>query len=118
MAEEDLPILKIVVVGTKANSLGESGVGKSNIISRYAYDKFYIGMNTTIGLEFVSKNIKLQGEELCLQIWDTAGQERFRALNRTFYRNSMGAVIVFSLGDRKSFMNIKRWKDELKEHTM
>lgn len=53
---------------------GESAVGKSNIISRYAYDKFYIGMNTTIGLEFVSKPVHIAGEEICLQIWDTAGQ--------------------------------------------
>jgi GTPase SAR1 family protein len=68
-------------------------------------------MNATIGLEFVSKVVKIQDEEVCLQIWDTAGQERFRALNRTFYRNAMGAVIVFSLGDKKSFVNIKRWKN-------
>lgn len=57
-------------------------------------------MNTTIGLEFVSKPVHIEAEEICLQIWDTAGQERFRALNRSFYRNALGAVLVFSVGDR------------------
>lgn len=84
-------------------------MGKSNIISRYAYDKFYIGMNTTIGLEFVSKPVHIGNEDICLQIWDTAGQERFRALNRQFYRNAMGAVIVYSVGDRESFNKLSRW---------
>lgn len=75
-------------------------------------------MNTTIGLEFVSKAVRIENEEICLQIWDTAGQERFRALNRSFYRHAMGAVIVFSVGDRSSFINLKRWIEELRENTV
>lgn len=92
-------------------------MGKSNIISRYAYNKFYISNNTTIGLEFISKQIEVNDESYCLQVWDTAGQERFRALNRSFYRNALGAVLVFSMGDRQSFLNLGKWVEELKEHT-
>jgi small GTP-binding protein len=59
--------------------------------------------NTTIGLEFSEKTVSANGKEIILQIWDTAGQERYRALNKTFYKNSMGAIVVFDLSDRKSF---------------
>lgn len=51
---------------------------------------------------------------MVLQIWDTAGQERFRALNKTFYKNSLGAMVIFDLSDRKSFDNLGRWITELK----
>jgi Ras-related protein Rab-11A len=91
-------------------------VGKTNIVSRYAYDKFNIGSNTTIGIEFVSRVVVVEQEEVCLQIWDTAGQDRFRALNRSFYRNAKGAIVVFSVGDGHGFRNLKKWIVELKEH--
>ena len=53
---------------------------------------------------------------MVLQIWDTAGQERFRALNKTFYKNSLGAMVIFDLTDRASFENLERWMVELKDH--
>ena len=53
---------------------------------------------------------------MVLQIWDTAGQERFRALNKTFYKNSLGALVIFDLTDRLSFTNLARWMDELKDN--
>lgn len=70
---------KIVVVG-------ESGVGKTNILSRYINDKFFVGQNTTIGIEFSTRIIDIQGEKVKVQLWDTAGQERYRALASVFYK--------------------------------
>jgi small GTP-binding protein len=93
-------------------------VGKTNIINRYAYNKFRNSDNSTIGLEFVSKAVKVENQEIRLQIWDTAGSERFRALNRSFYRHALGAVIVFSLDNRKSFVGLRNWIAELRENTM
>jgi small GTP-binding protein len=91
-------------------------VGKSNIISRYVENKFSVGSNTTIGLEFSEKHVNINGKHMILQIWDTAGQERFRALNRTFYNNSLGALVIFDLSDRNSFDQLGRWIAELKEN--
>lgn len=78
-------------------------MGKSNIISRYIENKFAIGANTTVGLEFSEKHISINNKVMVLQIWDTAGQERFRALNKTFYKNSLGAMVIFDLTDRQTF---------------
>ena len=88
---------------------GDSGVGKSNIISRYVDNKFSLGTNPTIGLEFSEKELRVGEEAMVLQIWDTAGQERFRSLNKTFYRNSLGVLIIFDLANRNSFDQLPRW---------
>ena len=53
---------------------------------------------------------------MILQIWDTAGQERFRALNKTFYKNSLGAMVIFDLTNRQSFENLDKWMQELKDN--
>lgn len=70
---------KIVVVG-------ESGVGKTNILTRYINDKFFVSQNTTIGIEFSTKLIDMDGKKVKVQLWDTAGQERYRALASVFYK--------------------------------
>jgi small GTP-binding protein len=70
---------KIVVVG-------ESGVGKTNILTRYINDKFFVSQNTTIGIEFSTKQIDMDGKKVKVQLWDTAGQERYRALASVFYK--------------------------------
>ena len=59
--------------------------------------------------------MKVYEDEINLQIWDTAGQEKFRALNQAFYRNALGGLMVFSLGDRKSFEKVPIWIQEVKE---
>ena len=84
-------------------------MGKSNIISRYVENKFDLGCNTTIGLEFSEKHVEINKKHMILQIWDTAGQERFRALNKTFYNNSLGALVIFDLSNRDTFEKLGRW---------
>ena len=66
--------------------VGESGVGKTNLLSRYINNKFFVGQNTTIDIEFSSKVISIKGTQVKVQIWDTAGQERYRALASAFYK--------------------------------
>jgi Ras-related protein Rab-11A len=93
--------------------IGDSGVGKSNLIDRYTKDQFRVETKTTIGVEFGHKNIKIDGKEIKAQIWDTAGQERFRALTRGYYRGAYGALLVYSITNRTSFENVDAWLQEL-----
>ena len=72
------PIYKIAVVG-------DSGVGKSNIVSRYVYDEFKFGTKTTIGVNFNFKDAEVNGSKFGLYIWDTAGQEKFKALSKSVF---------------------------------
>jgi len=100
-------ILKVVVIG-------ESGVGKTNLIGRYTKNVFVNDTKSTIGFEIRNKVINTpDGDVIKVQFWDTAGQERFRALTRGYYRGADGAVIVFSLTDHNSFEKIDSWIEEL-----
>ena len=91
--------------------IGDTGVGKTNIVSRFIEHKFLDSQKPTIGVEFYQKNIKLTKEnqrvvDVLLQIWDTAGQERFRGLVSSYYRNASGIIIVYDVTKRKSFENV------------
>jgi len=96
--------------------IGDSGVGKSNLIERYTKDSFKEETKTTIGVEFGHKTIKVDDKVIKAQIWDTAGQERFKALTRGYYRGALGALLVYSITSRVSFSNCETWLDELKAH--
>ena len=89
---------KIVIVG-------DSGVGKSNIGTRYIEDKFSIETKATVGVEFFTKNIEINKSKIRAHIWDTAGQEKFRAITKSYYRGAKGALVVFDLTKRDSFTN-------------
>jgi len=102
-------LYKVVVIG-------DSGVGKSNLIERYTKDTFKEETKTTIGVEFGHKTIKVDDKVIKAQIWDTAGQERFKALTRGYYRGALGALLVYSITNRVSFHNSETWLDELKTH--
>lgn len=91
-------------------------MGKSNIISRYIENKFSLGANTTIGLEFSEKHVTVNNKIMVLQVWDTAGQERYRALNKAFYKNALGALVIFDLSNRKTFEKLEGWMGELKDN--
>ncbi|OHT06359.1 GTP-binding protein ypt1 [Tritrichomonas foetus] len=95
--------------------LGESGVGKTSIASRYVEDSFNDDQASTIGASYLSKTISINSETIELSIWDTAGQEVFRTLTPMYYRDAAMAIIVFSLDDIHSFECVKSWIDELKE---
>jgi small GTP-binding protein len=93
--------------------IGDSGVGKSNLISRYTTNTFRDDPKMTIGVEFGHKVVKVDNKTIKAQIWDTAGQERFKALTRPYYRGAFGGLLVYSITDRASFEHLEKWLDEL-----
>jgi len=90
--------------------LGESGVGKTSLLVRYVEGKFTIATKSTIGSDFLSKEIDIEGKPVTLQIWDTAGQERFQGLSTSFYRGADGVMFVFDVTRRKTFEELGAWK--------
>ncbi|KAG5586501.1 hypothetical protein H5410_046935 [Solanum commersonii] len=109
MEEEQEYLFKIVVIG-------DSAVGKSNLLSRFARDEFDHNSKATIGVEFQTQVVEVDGKEIKAQVWDTAGQERFRAVTSAYYRGAVGALIVYDITRSTTFDNIKRWLDELNTH--
>ncbi|XP_067848804.1 ras-related protein Rab-9A [Heptranchias perlo] len=92
--------------------LGDGGVGKSSLMNRYVTNKFDIHLFHTIGVEFLNKDLEVDGHYVTMQIWDTAGQERFRSLRTPFYRGSDCCLLTFSVDDHQSFQNLGNWKKE------
>jgi Ras-related protein Rab-11A len=88
--------LKIVLVG-------DSGVGKSNIISKFTKNEFNFESKTTIGVEFASKVVNIDDKTIKVQIWDTAGQERYRSMASAYYRGAVGALLVYDITRASSF---------------
>ncbi|KAL3850941.1 hypothetical protein ACJIZ3_012823 [Penstemon smallii] len=103
-------LFKIVLVG-------DSAVGKSNLLSRFARDEFFPNSKSTIGVEFQTQKIEINGKEVKAQIWDTAGQERFRAVTSAYYRGAVGALLVYDISRRQTFESIGRWLNELQTHS-
>jgi len=96
--------------------IGDSGVGKSSLLSRFARDEFLLDSKPTVGVEFSTKSIQHEGDTVTAQIWDTAGQERFRAIARAYYRNAVGALLVYDISRRSTFENAGQWLGELRSH--
>ena len=108
--KEDLK-LKLVL-------LGDSGVGKTNLISRYISNSFDENTRATIGVEFFCKNFRINKKRtIKVEIWDTAGQERYKAITSVYYKGAKGAFIVYDITSRKTFENIDKWIGEIKERT-
>ena len=98
--------------------LGDSGVGKTNLISRYISNSFDENTRATIGVEFFCKNYRINHKKLIkVEIWDTAGQERYKAITSVYYKGAKGAFIVYDITSRKSFENIDKWIGEINEKT-
>ena len=97
--------------------IGDSGVGKSCILLRFADDTFTDNYYSTIGVDFRFKCVDI-GERKCkLQIWDTAGQERFKTVTSAYYRGADGIIIVFDQTDRESFNNVQNWIDDISKYS-
>jgi len=77
--------------------VGDSGVGKSNLLSRFTRNEFCLESKSTIGVEFATRTIELQNKIIKAQIWDTAGQERYRAITSAYYRGAVGALLVYDV---------------------
>lgn len=97
--------------------LGDSGVGKTCLLLRYVNDMYSPSFMTTIGIDFKTKYMNYNGQCIKLQIWDTAGQERFRTITNSYFKGSQGILLVFDITDRPTFSSIRRWIDQIKEHT-
>ncbi|XP_057460154.1 ras-related protein RABA6b-like [Actinidia eriantha] len=99
----------------KAVLIGDSAVGKSNLLSRFARDEFLLDSKPTIGVDFAYRNIKVADKLIKAQIWDTAGQERFRAVTSSYYRGALGALLVYDITRKTTFENMKKWLHELRK---
>ena len=97
--------------------IGDSGVGKSCLTNKATKNIFEESYNATVGFEFFSFNVRMNGKVLKLQIWDTCGQELYRSLITNFYRNSSLAIMVYSITSKDSFDNIDVWLKELRTHS-
>ncbi|XP_033002331.1 ras-related protein Rab-9B-like [Lacerta agilis] len=92
--------------------LGDGGVGKSSLMNRYVTNKFDSQAFHTIGVEFLNRDLEVDGRLVTLQIWDTAGQERFKSLRTPFYRGADCCLLTFSVDDQRSFNNLGHWQKE------
>ena len=93
--------------------LGDSSVGKTNLLSRYINNNFLENTQTTTIAEFYSKDIKRNNINLKLQFWDTAGQELFRSMSNVFYKNCHGVILCYDITNKESFNHIDFWAKEL-----
>lgn len=96
--------------------IGDSGVGKSNLLSRFTRNEFNLESKSTIGVEFATRSIEVDGKTIKAQIWDTAGQERYRAITSAYYRGAVGALLVYDIAKHLTYENVERWLRELRDH--
>ncbi|QLG71212.1 hypothetical protein HG535_0B02510 [Zygotorulaspora mrakii] len=96
--------------------IGDSGVGKSNLLSRFTTNDFNMESKSTIGVEFATRTIEVEKKKIKAQIWDTAGQERYRAITSAYYRGAVGALIVYDISKPSSYENCNHWLSELREN--
>lgn len=99
-------LVKLVIIG-------DSSVGKTNILLRYVNEEYKMSHVATIGVDFKIKTINIDGIKIKMQIWDTAGQERFKTITETYYKGAAGVVLVYSLTERKTFNNIENWMKQI-----
>ncbi|XP_073132040.1 ras-related protein RABA4d [Henckelia pumila] len=102
-------VFKIVLIG-------DSAVGKSQLLARFARNEFSLESKATIGVEFQTKTLVIDNKTVKAQIWDTAGQERYRAVTSAYYRGAVGAMLVYDMTKRQSFDHMARWLEELRGH--
>ncbi|KAG2460925.1 RB39A protein, partial [Polypterus senegalus] len=97
--------------------LGDSTVGKSSLLKRFTDGLYSDVADPTVGVDFYARSLEIEpGVKIKLQLWDTAGQERFRSITTSYYRNSVGGLLVFDLTNRKTFDHIRDWHREVVEH--
>jgi small GTP-binding protein len=93
--------------------IGASGVGKTAVLKRLVEDSFTLDSPSTIGVEFDSTIIDIDGQQVKLQIWDTAGQERFRSIAKAYFRNAVGVLLLFDICERKTFDEVSTWLNDV-----
>ena len=100
-------IFKIVLIG-------DTSVGKTNILSKYLSNEFDPDSKATVGVEFGTKNFKIENNIVKVQIWDTAGQERYRSITNAYYKGAKGSLLVYDITNPKTFENLDKWLSDLK----
>ena len=93
--------------------IGDSNVGKTNIMSQYIKQEFNINSKSTVGVEFGNKIIKINDKTIKAQIWDTAGQERYKSITSAYYKGAKGAFIVYDITSKITFDSIDKWIQDL-----
>lgn len=99
--------IKIIIIG-------DSSVGKSNILTKFVDDEFNVNNSTTVGVDYKVVRVDYGQKTVKLLLWDTAGQERFNAIVKTFYKDAQVVILVFDLTNRASFDNIEFWLNQVK----
>lgn len=97
--------------------IGDMGVGKSCLLHQFTEKKFMSDCPHTIGVEFGTRIIEVEGQKIKLQIWDTAGQERFRAVTRSYYRGAAGALLVYDITRRSTYNHLSSWLTDARNLT-
>ena len=108
MSEEDYEMMVKIIL------IGDSAVGKTNIMSKYLKGEFQENTKATVGVEFGSKLFKIDNHNIKAQIWDTAGQEKYKAITGAYYKGSKGAFVVYDITRRDTFESADRWINDLK----
>lgn len=108
-SETRVAMLKYVVIG-------DSSVGKTNILHRYIDDSFSQNKEPTLGAEMKRQSYFYQGIKIKEQIWDTAGQEKFFSVSGVYFKGAHGALVVFDISNKDSFDNLSKWINNLKQH--
>ena len=106
--EEYSMIFKMILIG-------DSGVGKTNILNRYVNDTFSETTKSTVGVELGTKVEEYNNTKIKVQIWDTAGQERYKSITKTYYKGAKGAFIVYDITNKDTFKNVDKWIQDLRE---
>ncbi|KAJ1835640.1 Ras- protein Rab-14, partial [Coemansia sp. RSA 2703] len=97
--------------------IGDMGCGKSSLLRQFTEEAFSEKTNHTIGVEFGTRVVDVDGEKVKLQAWDTAGQERFRSVTRSYYRGSIGTIFVYDITNRSSFLSLEKWMTDARALT-
>eukprot|EP00347_Sterkiella_histriomuscorum_P000689 403374881 len=97
--------------------IGDTCVGKSSLLVRFADDCFSENYITTIGVDFRFRTLQINKSTIKLQIWDTAGQERYRTITNAYYKGADGIIIVFDICSKESFLNVASWMKEVEKHS-
>ena len=101
----------------KILTIGESGVGKTCILRRFVENKFLKNHLATIGIDFKTKTLIINKQEIKLKIWDTAGQERFRNITTQYYKGADGIVLIYDVTDDASYEKIRDWMEQILSNT-